>query len=154
MTPKMLGFTESTLEGKNGSEAYSLWYRTENMSPSTIANNAYKLLQRTDISTMLSERRAAVAAVATGAQAWDLDKLVKESEANMVLGRELGQIAASNGAISTIGKATGLLVERTEANVNVFHWRFTIGKGYDDDENLQNPTGLDEPIPLQEGQEP
>jgi hypothetical protein len=55
--------------------------------------------------------------------AWDLGRLVSEFEVNVELGRTVDQrgmpvaLAASNGALTGIGKALGILTDRVDVSV-------------------------------------
>ena len=118
LTAKQEAFSQAIAEGCDPSDAYRYAYDAGAMQPATIANNAYKLLQRNDIATMISGLKQAVIDKLVAVRAWDLDRLVDEAETNMTGAREDGQWSAANGSLTIIGKATGLLVDKVDVNVN------------------------------------
>ena len=54
MTPNMKAFAEAILEGSGSAPAYRLACNTEGLLSATIANNAYKLLRRDGVATMVA----------------------------------------------------------------------------------------------------
>ena len=112
MTGNQESFAQHVANGMNHTDAYkAAGYTWETMLPETLWNNAYQLTQVSGVSARITELKQAVAEASVEAKAWTLDKQVSESAKNVKLGRELGQIAASNGALTNIGKLTGALVE-------------------------------------------
>ena len=111
LTSKQLAFAHGVASGLNHSEAYRQAYDAENMSPTTIRDEAYDLMQHPDVSPTIKALQQAVTDAAVGAAAWSLDRLVGEFEVNMELGRTINDrgvpagLSASNGAITGIGPA-------------------------------------------------
>lgn len=114
LTAKQEAFAQAIADGLNQSDAYRRAGYSEAQLPATINNHAYQLAQDDEIVARVDEIKQAVQAAAIASRAWDLDKIVQESAINVQLGRDLKQIAASNGAINTIGKAKGILIDRVE----------------------------------------
>ena len=117
LTAKQESFAQAIVDGLNQSDAYRHAYETGNMKPETVWNNAYMLMQDSEVSARIQALRDQVADASTAARAWNVDRIVQESETNLRLGRFLGQIGAANGAITTIGKATGILTDKVDINV-------------------------------------
>lgn len=114
LTAKQQKFADGVVSGLNQSDAYRKAYDTSNWSPEAIHQQASTMMEHPQILLMVQTLKQAIVEQATTAQAWNLDKQIRESATNVQLGRDLGQIGASNGALTNIGKLTGLLVDRHE----------------------------------------
>jgi len=118
LTHKQETFARAVAAGMNHSEAYREAYNAENMGSPTIASNAYKLVQEhTEVAMRIAELKSIDQYQVTKKRAWTVDRLVDESEANMAGAREDHQWSAANGAVSTIGKALGILTDKVDVNV-------------------------------------
>ena len=112
LTAKQDGFCQSMVDGLSQTEAYRANYNASGMLPETVNNNAYRLAQRDDIGTRITELKAAVDAQITDKRVWDKSRFIDEAQINLTLARGLEQIAPANSALSLIGKATGILVDQ------------------------------------------
>ena len=123
LTAKQESFAQAIVDGLNQSDAYRHAYDTSNMRPETLWVKASELANDDKVSVRIQVLRDLAAEISTAARAWNVDRIVEESETNLRLGRFLGQISAANGSIATIGKATGLLVDRHEVSgsIHVYH---------------------------------
>lgn len=61
LTAQQEKFSQSISDGMSQADAYRTAYRSSNMKPETVQNNAYKLMKRNDVSTRVAELRKAVA---------------------------------------------------------------------------------------------
>ncbi|MEF3075182.1 hypothetical protein V2P20_09105 [Methylobacter sp. Wu1] len=61
LTPKQEAFAQAVASGKSQADAYRSAYSTNNMKPETVQNNAYILMQNSDVSARVEELRAEVA---------------------------------------------------------------------------------------------
>ena len=115
LTHKQNLFVQAIVDGHNHSDAYRLAYDADNMTPGTISTNAYQLLRHNQVAIKVQDKRRAIMDKVDSARAWNLDRIVAESAINVAGARDDKQWAASNGAITTIGKAVGVLVDRSES---------------------------------------
>lgn len=110
LTPHREAFAVAFVElGKPG-EAYKVAYKCENLKPATISNNAYMLLQRSDVIARIDELREPVRARAQLTLESHLQRLKDLSEA----AERKGQFAAAIAAETNRGKAAGLYVEKVD----------------------------------------
>ena len=114
LTAKQENFCQAILDNKGHAEAYRVAYDCSNWTSNAVYVQASKMLDNPKVILRIGELKKAISDASTTARAWDLDRIVEESAINVQLGRDLKQVAASNGAITTIGKAKGLLIDRTE----------------------------------------
>jgi len=63
LTPKQITFCDAIVRGKSQTEAYKEAYNCDNMKDSTIHNNAYMLMQRSEIKERIKELKAKLEAV-------------------------------------------------------------------------------------------
>jgi acetylornithine deacetylase/succinyl-diaminopimelate desuccinylase-like protein len=110
LTSKQDAFVQGKLVGLNNSDAYRQAYDADNMSSEAIQVESSRLMDHPMVALCIEETRSAN-------RAWDLDRVVDELSTNVKLGRELKQIAASNGAIVSIGKAVGVITDKLEVAV-------------------------------------
>jgi hypothetical protein len=115
LTHKQEKFVQAIIDGHNQSDAYRLAYSAEHWTPEAVTVEACRVMQSPNVSLVVQQKKQALAQMVDSAAAWNLDRIVNESAVNVQLGRDLRQIAASNGAITTIGKAVGVLVDRSES---------------------------------------
>jgi hypothetical protein len=113
-------FAQNIVAGMNQTQAYkAAGYTWESMLPATLWDTASKLAANPEVTQRIQELRQPVVARV----AWDLGRLVSEFEVNVVLGRTVDQrgmpvaLAASNGALTGIGKALGILTDRVDVSV-------------------------------------
>ena len=117
LTSKQEIFAQARADKLNKSDAYRLAYDTVNMKPATVWDNAYTLSNHPGVAARILELEQEILDEAIMSRAWDLDRLVQEFAANVRLGRALGQISASNGSLTAIGKALGILVDKVDVDV-------------------------------------
>ena len=122
LTPKQATFRDAVLAGATYADAYRQAYDTSNMSQEAVYVEASRLMDHPKIALSIREQREAV----TAAKAWDLDRQIEEAAVNVQLGRDLKQIAASNGALTNIGKLTGLLKESQTPSLPVPITKVTV----------------------------
>jgi hypothetical protein len=113
-------FCQHIVAGMNQTQAYkAAGYTWETMLPATLWELASKLAADHKVAARIQELRQPVVARV----AWDLGRLVSEYEVNVVLGRTVDQrgmpvaLAASNSALTGIGKALGILTDRVDVSV-------------------------------------
>jgi hypothetical protein len=58
LTPKQEAFCQSIADGLSQSDAYRLAYNTANMKPETVQNNAYNLMQNSEITARVKELKS------------------------------------------------------------------------------------------------
>lgn len=63
LTAKQENFCQAIADGLNQSAAYRSAYSTENMADTTVNNNAYMLMQNSEITARIAELRAELSAV-------------------------------------------------------------------------------------------
>ena len=95
------------LDGLNPSEAYRQIYDSNPSNQSSIHEQSSKLMSNSKVSTRIQELKEAV----TSKLVWDKARIINELSVNVDLGRETKQLAASNQALSLIGKAVGSVFE-------------------------------------------
>jgi hypothetical protein len=121
LTAKQEAFAQGLADGLSQAAAYRAVYETDNMLASTVVEEASRLAANPNVSAMARELKAALAAAVTTAAAWTLDRQVEESAVNLAGARGDRQWAAANGALTTIGKLTGVLIDRHEVSGHVGH---------------------------------
>ena len=117
LTSKQEIFAQGIADSLSQSAAYRLAYDTVNMKPSTVWDNAHTLANHPEVAKRILELKQAVLDESIESSAWDLDRLIRELATNVRLGRSLGQVSASSGALGMIGKALGILVDKVDVNV-------------------------------------
>lgn len=117
LTNNQESYSQARADGLNRTEAYRATYSTVNMKSSTLWDNAYTLDRNPKVAARIAELRQATMDDSAASRAWDLDRLVRELSTNVKLARELGQISASNGSLTSIGKALGILVDKVDIDV-------------------------------------
>ncbi len=114
-----------------------------NGSDVVVASTASALLKHPHVSKAVTAIQGAYAAARAARAVADVDRysrsrLLRELETNMELGRERGQVAASNGAIKLIGREIGgFFAERSESLRREIkeNYTFTMKIGDDGDPN-------------------
>ena len=121
LTAKQEAFAQGLADGLSQAAAYRAVYAPDNMLASPLVAGAARLAANPNVSAMARELKAALAAAVTTAAAWTLDRQVEESAVNLAGARGDRQWAAANGALTTIGKLTGVLIDRHEVSGHVGH---------------------------------
>lgn len=111
LTAKQEGFAQSVVGGMNQSDAYRANYGCTRMAPDTIYVSASQLAANPKVAIRIDELRAATTREIVKARAWDQSRFIDEAQQNMDQARELGQMAPANGALTLIGKVTGIVSE-------------------------------------------
>ena len=113
LTAKQEAFAQAIADGLNHSDAYRHAYDAGGMKQVVIANEASLLIKNHDVAMMIGVLRDDAQARLALKQGWTQARFMEEAEANLRLGRFLGQAASANGALKLIGEATGLLAPAT-----------------------------------------
>lgn len=141
LTAKQEKFAQLYIELGNATAAYKGAYSTARMKPATVNNNAYALLQNSEITARIDALQSQAAEKAVLTKAWILERLMRN--ARICLGEETIKLAirprdaestieldisdregsAANRALELLGKEMGMFVERTE-NLNT---RYVVG---------------------------
>ena len=123
LTAKQESFAQAVVDGLNQSDAYRQAYSAGNMKPEAVWVEASRLMDNPTVSLRVKELSSAVVDDFVAKKAWDLGRIVDEFEVNLDLGRipnDKGSytgLAASNAAITGIGKAIGILTDKVDINV-------------------------------------
>ena len=136
--PRQMTFIDYIIAGETEVKAYQLaGYAGE---PHTLYGPASRLLSKVNIQAELAKRRLE----STKAKGIDLNTIVSELETNASLARDAGQFGASNQAWALIGKALGLIIERSESKTTSTEERkVTIAlDGMDDSQLAALITGI------------
>ena len=110
LTPKQHIFCDGILSGLNQSDAYREAYNVDGMMPATIHNEAFKLMANPEIATSIEASRQ-------HRRGWPLARILEEADRNLKGAQEDRQWAPANGALSFIGKSTGLIQEKSTPEV-------------------------------------
>lgn len=130
LTPKHLAFARAYVETGSLAEAYRKVYSTKNLKPETVRNNAYKLMQRGDVSTMVASLRAEADKTAVKDLGLTREYVISGLMSNAKAGAKEIQtkdggtvpvnLAASNQAYIALGKidTLGLFVEKSKIELS------------------------------------
>lgn len=110
LTAKQHGFVDSTLQGKNPSQAYRLNYDASNMSPQVVSVEAARLLAHPKISLAITEARQRN-------RDWTLATVLQDCDENLRGAREDHQWSAANAIVTTGAKVAGILTDKVDINV-------------------------------------
>lgn len=141
LTSKQEKFIREYLKGKSATESYkAAGYSTKNMKPATVHNNAYMLLNKSEISARIEESKTKSLEKAEISREWIIEKLRENAEQCMTSGSDEDNPStfnpnAANKALELLGKELGMFVERSE-NVNT---NFVIGATSEKTEEKQDP---------------
>lgn len=110
LTPKQEAFAQNVASGMTQADAYRNSYNAENMKPSTVQENASRLMSDSKVSARVAELQAKGAELATLTLAKHLARLEE-------LSRDAQAAEEYNAAIKAEelrGKASGLYTERVD----------------------------------------
>jgi phage terminase small subunit len=107
LTTKQQKFVEEVVSGKSQSDAYKAAYNVGKMQPSTIRNEASKLLKNPDVTAMLKHLREK----ATARVQYDTEDAMIEADEAFKLAMNLGEPSAAVAAITLKAKLMGLIVK-------------------------------------------
>ena len=111
LTPKQHIFCDGILSGLNQSDAYREAYDVSpDCLPSTVHNAAYALTQNPEIAASIEASRQ-------HRRGWTLARILEEANRNLKGAQEDRQWAPANGALSFIGKSTGLIQDKPTPDV-------------------------------------
>jgi phage terminase small subunit len=119
LTAKQESYCQAIVAGMNQSDAYKANYAAANMGADATYVEASRLMDNPKVAIRIQELRQP----ALDNLAWNLDRIVDEYAQNVQLGRVTNDrgapvaLSASNGAITGIGKALGILTDRVDVNV-------------------------------------
>lgn len=110
LTPKQDKFARCVAEGMTQADAYRTAYNAENMLDDTIYNNAYKLMQNTEIATRVKELRNEI----------DDEAIMSARERAIKLSEmaRCGDPDTSLKAMEMLNKMTGRYTQKVEASVS------------------------------------
>ena len=117
LTPMREKFCQGLAEGLTQSEAYRRSTNTSHWKPETVWDTASKLAAKPEVIQRVEELKAAIVSKYVAKRAWDLNTIIDEYAINAYGAREDRQWAASNAAITGIGKAIGVLSDKIDINV-------------------------------------
>ena len=117
LTRKQEAFAQAVIDGHNQSDAYRLSYDADASSPATIWQRACELAKHPRVAERIEALRSTLGA----ARQWHRERLVYEAALNVQGARDLGQYAASNGAIGLVADLQGMRVSRVEHTGTVGH---------------------------------
>ena len=116
LTAKQEAFAQAVAAGATQSDAYRQAYNVSpDTNPDTVCENASHLASNTNVAPRIQELKAALQKNIAERQVWTLDRIVTAAEEHRQLALQGGPkgVPAANGALELIGRATGLLTERT-----------------------------------------
>lgn len=106
-------------------DAYIEAYDTEGMKQDSIYQLSSRLANQVKITSRIEALQATITEKLASEVVWNKAKIVSELSINVDLGRETKQLAASNQALSLIGKAVGSVFEpdtvAVSGTVSVIH---------------------------------
>lgn len=114
MTPKKEKFAQKYLELGNASEAYRQSYNAENMSESTVWNEASKLLKNPEVAARVEEGQEK----ARKLHEVTLESITKELEEARLLAVKEKQSASAVSASMGKAKLHGLVTDKKEIKVS------------------------------------
>ena len=100
-------------------DAYRLAYNASNMSPEAVHVEASRLLHHPKVALRIASLRQAVTDILIAKRAWDTDRFIDEAEVHRQGAMADHQWSAANAALTTIGKAAGLLEGQPQAPVPI-----------------------------------
>ena len=95
LTSKQISFCDAIISGLNQTDAYKAAYDTENMLPATISNNAYMLMNHSDITANIKAQRDSILASVTLTK----ERAITEAMTNLSMARNLDQIGPANQSL-------------------------------------------------------
>ena len=104
LTSKQLRFCDAIISGLNQTDAYKAAYDTENMLPATISNNAYMLMNHSDITANIQAQRDSILASVTLTK----ERAISEAMTNLSMARDLAQIGPANQSLKLAAEFSGL----------------------------------------------
>lgn len=111
-------FCQGLADGLTQSEAYRRSdFASDNMQSATLWEAASQLAKNPEVILRVAELKSAVTDEYIKGKAWDLGRIVEEYATNVVGARADKQWSASNGAITGIGKALGIVTDTLDVNV-------------------------------------
>ena len=116
LTHKQEAFAQAVAAGATQSDAYRQAYNVSPTTPgTTLWDEASTIARHPLVAPRIAELKAAFQMQTVTAQAWTLDRIVAAAEEHRQLALQGGPkgVPAANGALELIGRATGLLTERT-----------------------------------------
>ena len=112
LTAQMEGFSQDMAAGELGqADCYRAHYDCSNMLPATVDQCASRLANGRKIAARIQFLRDQDAQKLAEIRVWDKARFIDEAESNLKQSRELDQMAPANGALTMIGKATGIIQE-------------------------------------------
>jgi len=104
LTSKQISFCDAIISGLNQSDAYKAAYDTKNMLPATISNNAYMLMNHSDIKANIQAQRDSILASVTLTK----ERAITEALINLSLARGLDQMGPANQSLKLAAEFSGI----------------------------------------------
>lgn len=117
LTAKRETFCQGLADGLTQAESYRRSHDASGMKPSTLWDESSRLAKSPQVAHRVEELRGALVDEYVAKRVWDLSRIVDEAETNMDGAREDHQWSAANAALTTIGKAIGVLTDKVDVNV-------------------------------------
>lgn len=105
LTGKQEEFAQAIIDGASPERAYTDHYDTTGMGRIGIATEVRRILGNPKVAAQIA------LAMVPEPGPWTQERFINEAETNMALARSTGQLAPANGALTLIGKVTGIITE-------------------------------------------
>ena len=129
LTSKQISFCNAIISGLNQTDAYKAAYDTENMLPATISNNAYMLMNHSDITANIKAQRETILASVTLTK----ERAITEAMTNLSLARNLDQIGPANQSLKLAAEFSGLTQSVQSSAQLVTQVTVVLNRGNDTD---------------------
>ena len=129
LTSKQISFCDAIISGLNQSDAYKAAYDTKNMLPATISNNAYMLMNHSDIKANIQAQRETILASVTLTK----ERAISEALINLSMARDLAQIGAANQSLKLAAEFSGLTQSVQSSAQLVTQVTVVLNRGTDTD---------------------
>jgi len=129
LTSKQISFCDAIISGLNQTDAYKAAYDTDNMLPATISNNAYMLMNHSDITANIKAQRDSILASVTLTK----ERAITEALTNLSLARNLDQIGPANQSLKLAAEFSGLTQSVQSSAQLVTQVTVVLNRGNDTD---------------------
>ena len=129
LTSKQISFCDAIISGLNQTDAYKAAYDTDNMLPATISNNAYMLMNHSDITANIKAQREAILASVTLTK----ERAISEAMTNLSMARDLAQIGPANQSLKLAAEFSGLTQSVQSSAQLVTQVTVVLNRGNDTD---------------------
>ena len=129
LTSKQLIFCDAIISGLNQTDAYKAAYDTKNMLPATISNNAYMLMNHSDIRANIQAQRDSISASVSLTK----ERAINEALINLSLARGLDQIGPANQSLKLAAEFSGITQSIQSSAQLVTQVTVVLNRGTDTD---------------------